>query len=53
MAPASAMVAKHAATAEGLRSSDRALRIKALKSLKNEIIGACVVGRDREGGGGR
>ena len=44
MAPASAMVAKAHATAEGLRSSDRALRLKALKSLKNEIIGAFLPG---------
>ena len=35
---------------EHLRSSDRALRLKALKALKNEIIGGLPV---RARGGGR
>lgn len=35
--PGSMVAAQHG---EALRSGDRALRLKALKALKNEIIGA-------------
>lgn len=43
----STMVASHttaSTAAEGLRSADRALRLKALKALKNEIIGESSTG---------